>query len=80
MAIIKPSENTSNEKKISSKKKVQLSKPLINKFNQNLLADAFLHKRPVGGIEVRAKWKEQAKQRGQDETGAALPLQICEGS
>lgn len=45
-------------------KKSTIEQATDKMFNQNLLADAFLHKRPVGGIEVRAKWKRTSKAKG----------------
>lgn len=45
-------------------KKSKIKQATDKMFNQNLLADAFLHLRPVGGMEVRAKWRITSKAKG----------------
>ena len=45
-------------------KKSKIEQATDKMFNQNLLADAFLHERPVGGIDVRAKWRRTSKAKG----------------
>ena len=45
-------------------KKGKIEQATDKMSNQNLLADAFLHIRLVGGIEVRAKWRITSKAKG----------------